>query len=76
MEKENIITNYIAVWSWHIIAVISLFSGLILWYTAVAHSYTSIIFAIVALVSSIFCEFMSYYRRKSIYKEEDEQKSS
>lgn len=61
MEKENIITQYIAVWGWHILGINFLISSFLM--IAIARETLTSVLAFAFLISFMICEAMSYRRK-------------
>ena len=70
MEKENIIIQYIAIWGWHIIAIIFLVSSLIL--ISLSMELMPLIFFFAFLIGFLICEIISYGRKSKLENIEDE----
>ena len=64
MEKENIITQYIAVWSWHIISIIFLVSSIIL--ISLSRKIMPLVFFFAFIIGFLICEIMSYARKSKL----------
>lgn len=71
MEKENITLQYIAVWNWHIIALLFLLSGIVLFFSSKSGLAADAFFVVFVLAFG-FCELMSYRRRLKFLRYKDE----
>jgi hypothetical protein len=68
IEKENIVMDYIAIWNWHIIAIIFLVSSLTL--VSLSKELIALVFFFAFLVAFIMCEIMAYMKRVRLKAEE------
>lgn len=64
MEKENIIIQYISVWSWHILSIIFLVGGFNILFSG--ESVGNNVMFIVFLIMWVFCEIVAFYRKRKI----------
>lgn len=64
MEKENIILQYISVWSWHIISVIFLVGAFVIVFSGTDMG-NNVMF-IVFLVMWVLCETIAFSRKKKL----------
>lgn len=62
-HNTKIITEYIAVWMWHLVAVVCLSTSIVLYFL---HSK---IFFIGFFLGFLLCEIVSYVRRKEFYEQ-------
>lgn len=66
-EQIKIITNYIAVWAWHILAIISLCTSMIL--ISIPSRDVSLILFFATFISFVLCEVMAYKRKNDLSKQ-------
>lgn len=64
MEKENLVLQYISVWSWHIISIIFLVGAFIVVFSG--ESMGNNVMFVVFLVMFGLCETIAFYRKRKL----------
>ncbi len=70
MERENIILQYISVWSWHIIGIIFFVGGFNLVFSGEGIG-NNVMFT-VFLIMFVFCEWIAFGRKRKLEMEDEE----
>lgn len=69
MERELLLTNYISIWNWNILAII--FFSFSLLFFAMEDTLMTIVFSISFFAGFIIAEFMMLLRRKELNNKDE-----
>jgi len=61
MEKETIIMQYIAVWNWHLLAMLFLVGSLLV--VSFSRDFINLVFLVGLMIAFVICELIAYNKR-------------